>query len=215
MKLRSGRRRCLDVPLNSSPALEHADFAVFHRLPHGTFYLIIQNNSNETFPSSDPQGAPLPAGLHTIDHSPWSAAVQLIFCPYYSPSIETVSLFYLKDATGDHPGNFSKGRVNDTHCFPIGCIAIISSQKAIRLLKQGLSFVNPCWLLPVTSSPSCALDKESRRICSIAFPGTDMRMTDLRFLRASCLPFLKIGLMFVFYQSSGTSHDCHNLSKIL
>lgn len=87
------------------------------------FCLFVQVFDKNILHSSDPQGTPLPAGLHAIDHHPLSAAVQLIFHQHYSPPTETISLLCLKDAIGDHPENCSKDRVNDIQCFPISCIA--------------------------------------------------------------------------------------------
>jgi len=49
----------------------------------------------------------------------------------------------------------------------------------------------------------------------LIFPGTEVRLTGQEFPGSSFLPFLKMGTMFPFFQSPGTSPDCHNLSNIV
>ena len=44
------------------------------------------------------------------------------------------------------------------------------------------------------------------------FPGTDVRLVGLWFPGSSFLPFLKMGVMFLFFQSPGTSPDSHDLT---
>lgn len=53
------------------------------------------------------------------------------------------------------------------------------------------------------------LEKASRITCSVIITETKARLTSLYFPRS----FLKIGVMFAFCQSSGTSPNCHNLLK--
>ncbi|KAK4827579.1 hypothetical protein QYF61_019481 [Mycteria americana] len=48
-------------------------------------------------------------------------------------------------------------------------------------------------------------------ICSISFPGTEVRLTGLQFPGSSFRPFLKMGVTFANLQSAGTSpvsQDC-------
>lgn len=105
---------------------------------------------------------------------PLNAGVQIIFHLHYSPPIETVSPLCLKDSVGDYPEISSKDRVNDTHCFPIsyraGLLITGSCQVAQAVFACGKSLL----IAPSHSSPSYALEKESRRICSITFSGTDV-----------------------------------------
>lgn len=46
------------------------------------------------------------------------------------------------------------------------------------------------------------------------FPRTWVRLTNLQFPGFSSLPFLEIGVTFIFFQSSGTFPDCCDLSNI-
>ena len=47
----------------------------------------------------------------------------------------------------------------------------------------------------------------------MVFPGTEVRLTGLYFPRSSFLPFLKMEVMFPFFQSPGTSPDRHLFFK--
>jgi len=44
------------------------------------------------------------------------------------------------------------------------------------------------------------------------FPGTEVRLMGQQFPGSSFLRFLKMGAMFPFFQSPGTSPDCHDFS---
>lgn len=53
-------------------------------------------------------------------------------------------------------------------------------------------------------------------ICSIIFPGNEVRLTTCHFLpRSSFLSFLKIGATFALFQSTRTSPSCHDPSKLM
>lgn len=59
------------------------------------------------------------------------------------------------------------------------------------------------------------LEMFSRISSSITFPETEVRVTNLQFLKSSSLPFLKTGVTFAFLQYSGTSLSLHDQSTIL
>ena len=46
-------------------------------------------------------------------------------------------------------------------------------------------------------------------------PRTDVRLISLQYLGSSFLLFLKMGVMFPFYQSLGTSPDSHRFSNMM
>lgn len=46
------------------------------------------------------------------------------------------------------------------------------------------------------------------------YPGTEVRLTGQQFPVSSFLPFLKMGAMFPFFQSLGTSPDCSDIMEI-
>lgn len=50
---------------------------------------------------------------------------------------------------------------------------VTPSQKATGLVRQGLLWVKLCWLSQTTSLSSVCLSTAFRRICSMAFPGTE------------------------------------------
>jgi len=75
--------------------------------------------------------------------------------------------------------------------------------------------VKPCWLFHITISSHMHLSLAPRRICSMIFPGTDMRFTVLQFPRPSFLSFLKMRMMFPLIQSPGTSPDSHGFSNMM
>lgn len=56
---------------------------------------------------------------------------------------------------------------------------------------------------------SCAL-AVSRRIYSIILPGTELRPTGLYFPGLTSFPFWKMVVLFLLFQSVGTSADCHD-----
>ena len=54
------------------------------------------------------------------------------------------------------------------------------------------------------------LSLSCRSICSVTFPGTEVRRTGQWFPGSSFLPFLKMDAVFPFFQSPGTSPGCHD-----
>ena len=72
--------------------------------------------------------------------------------------------------------------------LPLSTDVVIPSQKATRLVRQDLPLEKPCWLSHITSLSSMCLNIASRRICSMIFPGTEVRLTGIlhyiRLLRA-------------------------------
>jgi len=54
-----------------------------------------------------------------------------------------------------------------------------------------------------------------RRICSMIFLGTDLRLTGQWFSRSFFLPFLKMEVMFPFFSSLESSTGSHNFSNMM
>ena len=54
---------------------------------------------------------------------------------------------------------------------------------------QDLSLVKPCWLSQITSLSSMGLSLASAKICSMTFPGTEVRLTG-QWFPGSCFPTL-------------------------
>lgn len=63
--------------------------------------------------------------------------------------------------------------------------------------------------------PSCTLTCFYSRICSMIFPGTDMRLMGLSFSRSSFFPFLSMEMTFPFFQSLGISSDSYDFSNMM
>lgn len=59
------------------------------------------------------------------------------------------------------------------------------------------------------------LNISSRRIYSMIFPGIEVRLTGLYFPGSFFLPFLKMGVMFPFFQSLGTFPDSQDFSNMM
>jgi len=93
---------------------------------------------------------------------------------------------------------------------PLVHYLVTPSWKATRLVRQNLLLVKPRWLSRITFLSSMCLRIASRRICSMTFPGTEVRLAGQSFLL-----FLKMGTMFPFSHSPGTSPDSHDLSNIM
>lgn len=60
--------------------------------------------------------------------------------------------------------------------LPLSIGGVTTSLKATRLLRWFLPLVKLCWLSLVTSLSSMCLSIASRRICSLIFPGTELRL---------------------------------------
>lgn len=71
------------------------------------------------------------------------------------------------------------------------------------------------WLLPVTLVFCMCSEMASKKICSMTFLGTKVRLSGLMLPGSSFLRFPKMDVMFAFLQPSGTSTNCHGLSKML
>ena len=54
-----------------------------------------------------------------------------------------------------------------------------------------------------------------KRVSSFPFPGNEMSLTSLQFPRSSFVPFQKTRVTLTFFQASGTSPSCHELSKTI
>lgn len=83
------------------------------------------------------------------------------------------------------------------------------------MVRQVLLFINPHLLFPVTVFSSMCPQMCSKRTQSIILPVTEGKLSGLWLPRSSFLPFLKMGLTFVFLQPLGTSPDLHDLSKMI
>ena len=63
--------------------------------------------------------------------------------------------------------------------LPLSAIAVTVLKKAARLVRHDLPLLKPCWLSHTTSSSHVCVDIASKRIFSIFFPGTEVRLTGL------------------------------------
>lgn len=108
----------------------------------------------------------------------------------------------------------AKSRYTAATSITLSIDPVISSEKTIALVRNGLPLVNPRWLFAVTFSSFMCLDSASRRICYITFPWTQVRLTALQFPTSS-FHFLKMDVTFPIFQSSGISSDFHGLSKMM
>lgn len=114
-----------------------------------------------------------------------------------------------KDVVWDYIKGLAQAQVDDICCpsFVHGCCHIIIEGHQIG--HHSLSLVKPCWLSQITSTSRIYHNICSKRIHLMTFPGTEMKLTSLQFSRSSFLPFQKMGVMFPFLLSLGTSFDSH------
>lgn len=89
-------------------------------------------------------------------------------------------------------------------------LPVTSLYKFIKLIKHDFPFVNPYWLLLIIFMYLMCLKLAPSISYSITFPGIKMNLIDLQFPWSSFLPLFKIGVTFVFFQSSGTSPSCYD-----
>lgn len=89
------------------------------------------------------------------------------------------------------------------------------TQWGVRLAQHGLPLVNLCWLFPTTFFSFLCLERCSKKIHSMIFLRTDVRLTGLRSPGSPFWPFLKMGTMFAFLQLPGVSPDLHNFSNMI
>lgn len=82
-----------------------------------------------------------------------------------------------------------------------------SSQKANRLVKSHLPFINVCWLPEKFLSLMCS-EVVSKISSSTAFPGIEVRPKSLQHPRSS-FPLFKARMLLAVFQSSGTSLHCY------
>lgn len=81
-------------------------------------------------------------------------------------------------------------------------------------MRWDLPLVKLCWLSQIISLASKCLSTVFRRVCSMIFPGIEVRLKD-NFHGPSFHPFLKMGTIFPLFQSPGTLPYCHFFSKMV
>lgn len=128
------------------------------------------------------------------------------FQPLYHSLAQSVSHWFVYNDTRDCAKGIANIKVNDrtAHLIVGGIWA-----------RYDLPLVSLQWLFPVTISFFVCLGMASRGICSIIFPGPEVRLTSPELLRFSCPPFLTTGLKFNFIQQAGSFHNHHGLSTIV
>lgn len=112
----------------------------------------------------------------------------------------------------DYVEILGKIKIKTFTAFSSSTKPIISSYKAIRLVRHVFLFVNPCWLLLITIL-SFMFVNGFRRIWSLTFPGTEVGLagcgiTDL-------LALLEDRSDMRSVQLSGSFAACHDLSKTI
>jgi len=83
------------------------------------------------------------------------------------------------------------------------------------LVRHDPPLLKWCWVSLITSWSDMCLNISPRRTYSMIFPGTEVKLTSLYFPRSSFLPFLKMGVMFLFFQSLRASPDSHDFSILM
>lgn len=100
---------------------------------------------------------------------------------------------------------------NSNHSSFVNFLSTVTpSQKATRMIRYDLPLVKPYWMPQITSLSCKCFGIASRRVFSMIFPGTNVRLTDLLFPRTFFLPFFKVGMVLLFFQSPGASPECQD-----
>lgn len=82
----------------------------------------------------------------------------------------------------------------------------------MKLGRQHIPLVNPCWLPLVTFSSFMCLKVASQSICSPVFQRTEVMMASYKY-PGSFLPFFEVGATPAFFQALGIFPLGQNLSK--
>ncbi|XP_046765531.1 uncharacterized protein LOC124417648 [Gallus gallus] len=132
-----------------------------------------------------------PAGLNSIHHHPPGPALQPLPYPAESVPVQATDCRLLHENTvGDSVKGFAEvwvDYINSPSLTHQTGHSIVEG--LVRLVKQDLPFVNPCWLgLIPRLSRTCRVIS-LKTICSIIFPGTQVRLTGLQFPGSSLQPF--------------------------
>lgn len=106
----------------------------------------------------------LPAGFTSIEDGPWGLVIQ----PGFLPNAQYI-----------HPRYKQKGKAvgNNIHIsfYPLSG----SCHKRSGKSRQNLPFINLCCLVLITWLSSMCCEVVLKMICSMIFPGTKVRLTDL------------------------------------
>ena len=98
--------------------------------------------------------------------------------------------------------------------LPLSSDPVTSPKKATKLVRQVLPLVKACWLSYIRSLSFVCLSTASGNKCSMIFLGTEVWLTGWQF-PGSFLPFLKMDVTLLFFQTPGTSPDHYYFSNII
>jgi len=130
--------------------------------------------------------------------------IQPIPCPLNSLLFRSITFQSRdKNVMWDHLKGLAEVQVDYIMIF---CCLLMPSlhhrtpEDLTRLIWHNPSMVKLCWLSWITSlfCMSLKIPGWSRRICSMIFPRTEVKLTSLYFLESSFLSFIKMGVMFPF-----------------
>lgn len=79
------------------------------------------------------------------------------------------------DGRGDYVKCLVKDKVESIHTSPL--IQVVSSQRAIRLVKHNLALVYSSWVFPATFLSFMHLETTSAKSCCVISLETEVRMT--------------------------------------
>jgi len=77
---------------------------------------------------------------------------------------------------GEHDKVFTEVQIASA-ALPLSTGVVTALQKATGLVRHDLPLVKPCLLSQITFLSSKGLSIASRRICSMIFPDTEVRLT--------------------------------------
>jgi len=86
------------------------------------------------------------------------------------------------------PNAMHKAREMTSVAFRFSTNDVLLSRKATLWVRFDLPLVKPCWLCGITYSAHIRLNISPRRICSLIFPGTVVKLTGMWFPRSFFIP---------------------------
>lgn len=105
------------------------------------------------------------------------------FSSHLSVHIIPIHQLFNKDMMGNCIKSLTKIKVNNIHClFHILQLSFFMPE-SMKIISHHSPFVYPCWLLPITFLYFMCLEMAFRIICSIIFPGVEMRLVSQEFPR--------------------------------
>lgn len=143
-------------------------------------------------------------------------AIQPVPYALNSPSVKLISLqFNKKNVVWELVKSLTKVKIHDISCSSLIHQCSHSIVEGPGLVRRYLSLMKLCYLSLISSLSFICLDVASRRICCMISLGTEVRLSGRSFPGSFFLHFLKISVVFSFFESLEVSPDCDYFSNMM